>query len=112
MSHMRSEGVMDSTGDLAAEVVGTVVHDETAFRTKLYFSSWSGVRAGFFGMTDLGDWWGKGVLRIAGAGFSDAVEVGGGSSWALSCGPDFVVMTADEGAVEAIFCSVGGGTAC
>lgn len=112
MSHMRSEGLMDSTGDLAAEVVGTVVHDETAFRTKLYFSSWSRVRAGFGGMTDLGDGWGKGVLRIAGAGFSDAVEVGGGASWALPCGPEFVVMTADEGALKATFCFVGCRTAC
>lgn len=79
MSHMRSEGVIGSTGDLAAEVVGIVVHEETAFRTKLYFSIWFGVRAGLLGMADLEDGWGKGVRRIACAGVSDLVEVGGGA---------------------------------
>jgi len=55
VSHMRSAGVIDSMGDLAAEVVGTVVHEETASRTELYMVIWSGVKVGLVGVTDLGD---------------------------------------------------------
>lgn len=106
---------MGSTGDLAAEVVGTVVHDETASRTELYLVVWSGVRADFGGTIDLEDGWAKGVRRISEEGFSDVVEVEGGANWAFFCGSGFVVWTVEgmeDGAVEGVFCSIEDGGAC
>ena len=63
VSHMRSEGVMGAVGELAAVLVGTVVHDEAVSRTVLYLVVWSGVRARGVGRWELGLGYGKGVLR-------------------------------------------------
>lgn len=44
MSHMRSGSAMGLVGLLAAELVGTLVHDATVERRESYLADWSGVR--------------------------------------------------------------------
>ena len=55
---------MGAVGDLGADVVGTVIHDETVLRTVLYLAVCSGVSDFGLGMWDFGPGWEKGVLRM------------------------------------------------